>query len=83
MLYHERSHLGNRQMYYFCFLHIYISMITCFLVDWFLGSYVQNMCGPSGHLCLVDAPSVYGEFTLYNGSVLTMDPLQLLLVFYV
>jgi hypothetical protein len=27
---------------------------------------VQYMCGPSGHLCLVDAPSVYGEFTLYN-----------------
>jgi hypothetical protein len=24
------------------------------------------MCGPSGHLCVVDAPSVYGEFTLYN-----------------
>jgi hypothetical protein len=33
MLHHERSHLGNRQMYYFCFLRIYISMITCFLVD--------------------------------------------------
>jgi hypothetical protein len=27
---------------------------------------VQYMCGPSGHLCLVDAPSVYGEFTLYD-----------------
>jgi hypothetical protein len=27
---------------------------------------VQHMCGPSGYLCLVDAPSVYGEFTLYD-----------------
>jgi hypothetical protein len=27
---------------------------------------VQYMCGPSGYLCLVDAPSVCGEFTLYN-----------------
>jgi hypothetical protein len=24
------------------------------------------MCGPSGYLCLVDAPSVYSEFTLYD-----------------
>jgi hypothetical protein len=24
------------------------------------------MCGPSGYLWLVDAPSVYGEYTLYD-----------------
>jgi hypothetical protein len=43
-------------------------MITCFLVDYFFKARVcsTDMCGPSGHLCLVDAPSVYGEFTLYN-----------------
>jgi hypothetical protein len=27
---------------------------------------VSSICGPSGYLCLVDAPSVYSEFTLYN-----------------
>jgi hypothetical protein len=27
---------------------------------------VQYMCGPSGYLCLVDVPSVCGEYTLYD-----------------
>jgi hypothetical protein len=27
---------------------------------------VQYMCGPSDYLCLVDVPSVYGEYTLHD-----------------
>jgi hypothetical protein len=34
MLYHERSHLGNHQMYYFCFLHTYIN--DYLFLSWFI-----------------------------------------------